>query len=557
MKQVSLLLLTSFLWCTLSCKKGGGDNPVPPTPLAHDFNTGNWYVNSISNSNDYTNSSLSPIIRIEFSNALNRTTTAAGILMGDPNGNAISFSASYEKGDSIVVLQPGSPLMHLTRYTLSINNQLRSKDGGKYIGQDVISILTKIDSTAKYPVLPDTALLTLVQRQTFKYFWDFGHPVSGLARERNSSGETVTSGGSGFGVMTIPVGVRRGFITRNEGLQRMQKIAGFLNNKAVRHHGAFSHWLNGTTGAVIPFSSKDDGADLVETSYMVMGLVTAKQYFNGNDAGETALRSTIDSIVDAVEWNWFRKNNENVLYWHWSPNGAWQMNMPIQGWNECLITYVLAASAKNHPILKIVYENGWAKNGAIKNGKNYFGYPLPLGAEYGGPLFFSHYSFMGIDPRGLSDAYANYQTQVTNHSRINFEYCKSNPLNWFGYSADCWGLTASDIPNGYTASSPTNDQGVIAPTAALSSFPYTPEASMQALKFFYYTIGDKIWKDYGFVDAFSLHKGWAASSFLAIDQGPIVVMIENYRSGLPWQLFTSAPEIKSGMRALGFTSPYL
>jgi hypothetical protein len=396
-----------------------------------------------------------------------------------------------------------------------------------------------------------------VQQQTFKYFWEFAHPVSGLARERNTSGETVTTGGSGFGIMAIPVAVNRSFITRAQGLARMQTIVGFLKNTAQHFHGAFSHWMNGTTGAVVPFGTNDDGADIVETSYMMMGLITARQYFNGADAAETNLRSDINALWNAVEWDWFRQNGKKILYWNWSPNSGWAVNVPVQGWNECLITYVIAASSASHGIPKAVYDSGFARNGAIINNNSYYGYPLPLGQPYGGPLFFSHYSFLGINPNGLLDAYANYTTQTKNHTLINYSYCVTNPQNNFGYSNLCWGLTASDIENGYTASSPTNDVGVIAPTAAISSIPYTPTESMNALKFYYYKLGDKLWSSYGFVDAFSLKSNWFASSTLAIDQGPIILMIENYRTGLLWNLFTSAPEIKSGMLSLGFTAPYL
>ena len=231
--------------------------------------------------------------------------------------------------------------------------------------------------------------------------------------------------------------------------------------------------------------------------------------------------------------------------------------MPVRGWNECLITYVLAASSQAYSIPRTVYDNGWAQNGAMQNNNTYYGLPLPLGPAYGGPLFFAHYSFLGINPNGLSDAYANYFTQNKNHTLINYNHCVTNPNANYGYSNLCWGLTASDIENDYTASSPTNDRGYIAPTAALSSFPYTPVESMNALKFFYYKLGDKIWGNDGFVDAFSLKNPWFASSTLAIDQGPIIVMIENYRSGLLWNLFTGAPEVKTGMRNLGFTAPYL
>ncbi len=467
------------------------------------------------------------------------------------------ISTTFRNGDSAVVLTPTAPLGYLNQYTVTVPTSLEAKGGGKLQSGFAVELFTALDSTDKFSRISDEALLTLVQRQTFQYFWEFGHPVSGLARERNTSGDVVTSGGSGFGIMTLPIAIERGFISRSEGLQRMQKIVSFLKDRAVRFHGAFPHWLNGATGAVVPFSQKDNGADLVETSFLMQGLLTTRQYFQGNDPAETTLRTNINSLWRAVEWDWFRKNNENVLYWHWSPDYAWDLNLPIRGWNECLITYVLAASSPTHSVPKPVYTEGFARGGAMQNGRSFYGYTLPLGENLGGPLFFAHYSFLGLNPTGLSDAYANYFTQNKNHTLINQAYCKANPLGYRGYSESCWGLTASDIPGGYTASSPTNDRGIIAPTAALSSLPYTPEESMKALRFFYYTLGDKLWGTYGFYDAFSLHQGWFADSYLAIDQGPIVIMIENYRTGLPWKLFMSCPEVKSGLRALDFKSPHL
>ncbi|SEM29225.1 hypothetical protein SAMN05216436_103120 [bacterium A37T11] len=412
------------------------------------------------------------------------------------------------------------------------------------------------NDTDKFPRIPDEELLTLVQKQTFRYFWDFGHPISGMARERNTSGDVVTTGGTGFGLMAMVVGVERGFITQAEGVERLQKILNFLKT-ADRFKGAFPHWLNGNTGKVQPFSGKDNGADLVETAFLMEGLLTARQYFSSQGPTEVTLRGDITQLYNAVEWDWFRKNNGNVLYWHWSPNYNWDMNLPIQGWNEALVVYVLAAASPGHAIPKSVYDQGWAQNGALKNGQTYNGIVLPLGSPSGGPLFFEHYSFLGIDPRGLKDSYADYDIQTKAHSLINYNYAVANPKGYKGYGADCWGLTASDIPNGYTASSPTNDQGVIAPTAALASLPYTPEESMKALHFFYYKIGDKLWGKYGFTDAFSLTQAWFAESYLAIDQGPIIVMIENYRSQLLWNLFMSAPETKTGLKTLGFSGPGL
>jgi hypothetical protein len=420
-----------------------------------------------------------------------------------------------------------------------------------------VPVPNTIDTADRFPRISDTALLDLVQKQTFKYFWNLAHPVSGLARERNTSGDLVTSGGSGFGIMSIVVAASRGFIGRDEALTRMQKIVGFLRDTAQTFHGAYPHWLDGKTGEVIPFSDKDDGADLVETSFLMQGLLTARQFFDGASTDETNLRNDINTIWDRVEWDWFRKNGEDVLYWHWSPDFQWQMNFPIRGWNECLITYVLAASSNGHSIPKSVYDNGWAQNGAIENNSTYYGIKLPLGPPLGGPLFFAHYSFLGLDPRDLKDAYANYWTQNTAHAMINYKYCVDNPKNYTGYSSSVWGLTASDDNDGYSAHSPENDLGVISPTAALASFPYTPEQSMEALKYFYYKLGDRVWKNYGFVDAFNLSVPWFANSFLAIDQGPIIVMIENYRSGLLWDLFMSCPEVKNGLTKLGFQSPHL
>ena len=541
--------------CVLSCKKSGTNQtptPVPPASFSIQALTVNGNLGGLV----YYNVSPSPSFRVAFSTAINRATISNGITLTEKNGGAVSMNTTFQNNDSVLILQPTTPLKPITEYTFSINNSLLSKDNGTLQTALSIRLITAIDSTDKFPRISDTALLDLVQRQTFKYFWDFGHPTSGLARERNTSGDLVTTGGSGFGIMAIVTGIHRGFVTRAEGFARLQKIVGFLKNNAQKFHGAFPHWLNGNTGAVIPFSARDNGADLVETSFLLQGLLTARQYFSGADAAETTLRADINTIWHGVEWNKFRKNNDNQLYWHLSPSGGFDINLPVRGWNESLVVYVLAASSPTHAIPKAVYDNGWASNGNMRNNNTYYGYQLPLGPALGGPLFFEHYSFLGINPFGLSDQYANYQTQAINHTRINYEYAKADPKD-YGYSELVWGLTASDIPNGYTASSPNNDVGVIAPTAAISSMPYTPAESMAALKFFYYKLGDRLWGEYGFYDAFSLKDGWFASTYLAIDQGPIIVMIENYRSSLLWNLFTSSPEIKTGMRSLGFSAPYL
>lgn len=547
----------SFAALVSSCSKKDS-SPAPPPPPVSSFAFNALRVNGAYNGFNYTGISNTSNFRIAFSGPVARTSVATAVQLKDKTGATAAYNVVYENGDSSIFITPAAPLEHLTRYTLSATTALKSTNGKSLLSGIDVNFLTSLDSSRKFPIISDDQLLTRVQQQTFKYFWDFAHPVSGLARERsNGDDNIITIGGSGFGLMAIITGVERGFITRVEALTRLKTITSFLKNTTQKFHGAFSHWINGATGEVIPFGNDDNGADLVETSYLIQGLLTVREYFNGAAAAEVALRNDINVLWNGVEWDWFRQGGQNQLYWHWSPTLGWQKNFIIRGWNECLITYVLAAASPTHGIPKIVYDNGWANNGAMKNGATYYSYQLPLGPNLGGPLFFEHYSFLGLNPQGLTDTYANYETQTKNHTLINYEYSKANPKGFYGYSDSVWGLTASDIEGGYKASSPTEDAGFIAPTAALSSFPYTPKESMQALKFYYYVLGDKLWKTYGFVDAFSLQSPWFANSFLAIDQGPIICMIENYRTKLLWNLFTGAPEVKTGLISLGFTAPYL
>jgi hypothetical protein len=550
---LNAILLLILIFC--SCGKGGS-NPTPPPVTPSSFSFNSLKVNDISNGFTYFNVPPSPTLKISFGASLDSATVKNSIAFSNSNGASVNYTTGYENEDSTIVIKTSS-LDYITKYTVVVSTSLKSKQGGSLRTGVTVNLTTQIDSSDKFPRITDDALLDIVQKQTFKYFWDFGHPTSGMARERNSSGDVCTTGGTGFGIMSMLVAANRNFISRADALARIQKIVSFYKNNCTAYHGAYAHWINGATGATIPFSDKDDGADLVETSYLMQGLLCARQYFNTADAAETTLRNDINSLWNAVEFTWYQKNNENVLYWHWSPDYNWDMNFPIHGWNEALIVYALAASSNTHGIAKEVYDNGWAQNGAMKNGNIYYGIQLPLGPAFGGPLFFAHYSFLGINPHDLTDAYANYFTQDTAHTKINYKYCVANPKNFNGYSNLCWGLTASDQQNGYDAHAPNNDNGTISPTAAVSSLPYASTESMNALKFFYYTLGDKLWGDYGFKDAFNLTNIWFADSYLAIDQGPMIVMIENYRTGLLWNLFMSCPEVKTGMKNLGFQSPNL
>jgi hypothetical protein len=433
----------------------------------------------------------------------------------------------------------------------------------------VVSCVTQKPAAVKQEItaISDDSLLTLVEYRTFQYFWDGAEPTSGAARERyhadnmypENDKHVITSGGTGFGVMAILVGIERDFITRQQGFERLTKLVNWLE-KADRFHGVWPHWLNGETGKVKPFSPNDDGGDLVETSYLIQGLLCVRQYFKDGNGEEKALAAKIDKLWKEVEFDWHR-NGKNVLYWHWSPKNQWVMNFAVEGYNECLIMYVLAAGSPTHGVPAEVYHEGWARNGGMRNDSTHqqYGYHLSLrhnsAQQYGGPLFWSHYSFLGLNPKGLKDRYADYWEHNVNHTMINNKYCIENPKNFKGYGEDCWGLTASYSMNGYAAHSPNEDLGVISPTAALSSYPYTPNESKKAMRYFYETLGKQILGDYGFYDAFSIHHSWYPTRYLAIDQGPIVVMLENYRTGLLWNLFMSCPEAKAGLKKLGFESP--
>lgn len=413
--------------------------------------------------------------------------------------------------------------------------------------------------------LSNDALMDTVQRRTFNYFWDGAEPNSGLARERihmdgiypENDENVITSGGSGFGIMAILAGIDRGYVTREEGLARMEKIVSFLET-ADRFHGAYPHWWYGDTGKTKPFSAKDDGGDLVETAFLMQALLCVHQYYINGNEWEKALNARIDKLWREVDWNFYRRDDNNVLYWHWSPGYAWEMNFPVHGYNECLIMYVLAAASPTHGVPAVVYHEGWAQNGEIVKPHQVEDFELNLryqGTE-AGPLFWAHYSFLGLNPTGLKDEYCtDYFEEMRNLTLINRAYCIRNPKQNKGFGPDCWGLTASYSVNGYAGHAPNerDDHGVISPTAALSSIVYTPEESLQVMRHLY-GMGDKVFGPYGFYDAFSETDDWYPQRYLAIDQGPIAVMIENYRTGLLWKLFMSHPDVKNGLRELGMVT---
>jgi hypothetical protein len=398
-------------------------------------------------------------------------------------------------------------------------------------------------------------LLGYVQEATFRYFWRYGHPVSGLARERLGSGDTCTTGGTGFGLMAMCVAPERGFVSRRDAARRVLGIISFLQDRATRYHGAWPHWVNGRTGATRRFSQFDDGADIVETAFLVQGLLTVRRYFDGLSGTEREIRRRATALWREVEWDWFLDPATGQLRWHWSPNHGWKKDQRIGGhFNECLIVYLLAGASPTHPIPPDSYRRGWIRDSKeYACGQAFYGIRQPVGWPRGGPLFFTHYSFLGFDPRGWQDGVCNYFANNQAISRIQRAYCIENPKGHKGYGPTCWGLTSSDGPDGYRANAPgERDAGTIAPTAALSAMPYVPRESRAALRHFYYDLGARLWGPFGFYDAFNPDRDWVAKSYLAIDQGPIIVMIENARTGLCWRLFMANPEIAPALRRMGW-----
>ncbi|MFK8055976.1 MAG: glucoamylase family protein [Saprospiraceae bacterium] len=409
-------------------------------------------------------------------------------------------------------------------------------------------------SSPELPPIGEEILLDMTQEYSLRYFWDFRHPVSGLSRERNTTLETVTTGGSGFGLMAWLVGIERGWLSRQEVTDQLLTTLTFLE-EADRFHGVWPHWLNGTTGNTIPFSTLDNGGDLVETAFMAQALLTARQYFDNGSPAEDSIQARATRLWEEIEWDWHQKPGTDFLMWHWSPNFEFQLNLPIRGFNESQIVYILAAASPTYPVDASLYESGWITSTyRSQEGRN--GVFIPTGPRSGGPIFFAHYSYLGFDPRYWRDDYTNYFRRNQMHVDYQVAYSIENPEGHVGYSEQVWGLTASDDPLvGYLAHEAEEafDNGTITPTAALASMPYRPAACLDALEAFYSEYGEALLGTMGFRDAFNPSQNWIANSYLAIDQGPIVLMIENYRTGLLWDKFMSNLEIAPALTAIGFS----
>lgn len=415
-------------------------------------------------------------------------------------------------------------------------------------------------SGRKAQMLSDDALLDTIERTTSLYFTDFINPNNGLARERANwdyYGDIVTTGGTGFGMMAIVAAAERQYIPREQAVAQLDNITRFLD-RVERFHGAWAHWYASETEQVYPFSPYDDGGDLVETAFLTEGLLVVRQWLHNSEVeAEREVAQRADKLWKEIEWDWYTQGTDS-LYWHWSKNHGWKMNHRIKGFDECFITYVLAAASPTHPIERKVYEACYKNSPYYYNGKAYYGIKLSLGMEYGGPLFFTHYSWLGLNPHGLTDGEVNYFERNRAHALIHYNYALENPKGHAEYGANLWGFTSSDDPLvGYCSHHPgtPDENGTVSPTAAVASIVYTPEQSMAVIRHLYEDLGEQVFGRYGFYDAYNpslAPEKQVVPHYLAIDQGPIVVMIENYRSGLIWNLFMQAPEVQTGLERLGF-----
>ncbi len=431
----------------------------------------------------------------------------------------------------------------------AVRNSSETRDGRQY-GE--FSATVRGESVAE----EREAFLTGVQAAGIRYFTDYAHPVSGLGREWGRVNpphhvrRVCALGASGMGLMNMVVGLERGLLPAAETRQLLLRILRFVQEKAERYDGALPHWLDGTTGKTIPFA-RIGGADIVETAFFMQGLLVVREYFAGTDAVDTEIRTRADAVWRDVRWDRF-VDKKNRLYWHWPIEGR-KRPLLITGSNEGHIAYLLAVASPTHPAPDAVYHDGWVGTHRVLN-KDYYGVRLEVGRPHGFPLFWTHYSYMGLDPRGLRDKHVrDYFDHHRNAALVHWHHAKENPGGFEGYGPLRWGLTSSSGPDGYGGWSPVHkDNGTIAPTAALSSMPYLPEQSLAMLEDLYAERGADLWGEFGFYDAFNDSRNWTAKGFwIGIDVGPIAPMIENHRTGLCWKLFMQAPEIKAAVARLG------
>jgi hypothetical protein len=412
------------------------------------------------------------------------------------------------------------------------------------------------------------------QEAAVRFYVDEALPASGLSPEgRPGWGPTITAiGASGMGIENIIVGVERGFIPRQEGLDLILRQLRFLDTKAEKQKGAFGHWMDDGSGEIKPFMNPGTSVDLVETAFLIEGVIIAREYFKGDTPEEKELREIANRLSANVEWdkfmaraekdpsnpkktNWVHETNAPVMIWHWHPVDGFS-DVPVKGFNEALMCYLLGIGSETHPINPQSYYEGWMDpQRGLGKAREDFGIKHSLGYGVGWPLFFAHYTFIGYDPKQVSYDGKSYFDHFVDACRIQQLYAKSRAGEFKGFDT-LWGQAASLYPKGYRPNEPgPRDDGTIASTAALSSMPYLPEAVIPCMESMYLNYGDRLWGPYGFYNAINPTQNWVGQKYIGIELGPIAPMIENYRSGLFWKLFMQSPEARRAAKKIEEAKP--
>lgn len=407
----------------------------------------------------------------------------------------------------------------------------------------------------------DDQFLEYVQETAFDYFWYLANPNNGLVPDRTAVGSACSIAAVGFGLTAIGIGVDHGWISRTQAVARVSATLNtFLNGPqgpavsgTIGYNGWFYHFLDMNTA--LRYTSFDTELSSIDTALLLGGILYSKQYFDGTNSDETSIRTMADAIFNRIDWNWMARGTDAVAM-GWKPTTGFTNFSDWIGYNEGMIIYVLGLGTATSPLPA----SAWSKwtsgyNWSTLNGYSFVPFP---------PLFTHQYSHCWIDFRHITDAYMNAHdsTYFENSRRATLaqrNYCIANPLGRTGYSSTNWGLTACDTPPpvnyGVHGAPPAlNDDGTLAPTAPGGSMAFAPEVCLPTLRAMYKQFRTHIWSAYGFKDAFNLNPTWYGPDELGIDEGPIVVMIENYRTQQPWRLFMRNAEVQRGLQRAGFFS---
>lgn len=431
----------------------------------------------------------------------------------------------------------------------------------------------------------DVALMKDLEYRTFRWFWDAADPVTGLVPDRYPSDQTQSSVASvGFGLTAYGIGVTRGYVTRPQAVERTLRVLRTMLRlpqnatpmQAGGYHGFFYHFLDHRTG--LRFNT-DTELSSIDTALLMQGVLFARSFYTQDTVSEREIRDLADTLFNRVDWRWMLRP-DNRLSMGWSPEHGFLSNY-WEGYSEGMMLYVLGLGA-SHSALEPVSWQAWLATNDKRWGESYGQTFLNFA-----PLFGHQYTHAWIDFRGIRDEWNREKglDYFENSRRAVYaqrSYAQHNPGRWQDYGSDIWGLTASDGPAdtvrheggqerhfmAYSARGVgrdyTLDDGTLAPTAAGGSVAFAPEIAIRALRAMKDKYGMRIYGQYGFVDAFnpSYHDDgqknfWADNTYLGIDQGPILLMIENWRSGLVWNTMKRNPVIRQGLLRAGFTGGWL